>query len=194
MTDKMPASLRMTRDHMNDIPHAQLPDDFSFHLYQPGDELSWLNIWQTSEANTKTHIDSDTFVNTFFADTQSLTERQYYILDPEHKPIATSTAWFGENDKSHFELGRVHWIAIVPAMQGRGLARPLLTKTLQCLQDFGHEKAFLYTDTLRIPAIALYLKYGFRPDIYSHNERNAWQFVQKKLRPDIAGVLDDCLA
>jgi len=37
-----------------------------------------------------------------------------------------------------------------------------------------HDKAYLDTDTRRVAAIALYLKFGFVPDLTPSNARKVW--------------------
>lgn len=58
-------------------------------------------------------------------------------------------------------IRRVHWVAIRPAYQGRGLARPLLFDIGQTLRELGHTRATLTTSHQRALAIALYRKIGF---------------------------------
>ena len=72
-------------------------------------------------------------------------------------------------------------MAIIPSMQGRGLAKPLLTVVCNRLRDLHHQRAYLITGTARIPAIKLYLKFGFVPDIQSEQDAEAWRSIQAKL-------------
>jgi ribosomal protein S18 acetylase RimI-like enzyme len=92
-----------------------------------------------------------------------LAARQKYLLGPGGEPIGTATAWFdAPQSGEEIGVGRVHWVAIVPEFQGRGLAKPLLDSVLQMLRVCGHTRAVLLTDTRRPAAIALYEKFGFR--------------------------------
>jgi ribosomal protein S18 acetylase RimI-like enzyme len=77
-------------------------------------------------------------------------------------------------------IGMIHWVAIEPAYQGRGLAKPLLATALQRLaQD--HQRAFLGTQTTSYRAVGLYLKYGFVPVITTDSDRRAWAIVEALL-------------
>jgi ribosomal protein S18 acetylase RimI-like enzyme len=78
--------------------------------------------------------------------------------------------------------GRVHWVAILPAFQGRGLAKPLLTAVCLRLRELGHTSAYLSTSAARIPALNLYRQFGFAPVIRDEMERAVWQEIELYLR------------
>ena len=69
---------------------------------------------------------------------------------PEHAANGTTTAWYNE-DYRGLPFGRVHWVAIVPEMQGRGLAKPIMSAVCHRLRELGHGRAYLTTTTVRIP-------------------------------------------
>jgi len=73
--------------------------------------------------------------------------------------------------------GRVHWMAMLPEVQGRGLGKALLTAICQRLRELGHERAYLHTSAARLPAIRLYLKFGFEPVIRNDGEAAAWEKI-----------------
>jgi len=80
--------------------------------------------------------------------------------------------------------GRVHWVAIVPEMQGKGLSKPMLSVVLDRLRELGHGRAYLTTNTVRTAAINLYLKFGFAPDIRAPHEVGAWRDVRAQIKPE----------
>ncbi|MFW6039373.1 MAG: GNAT family N-acetyltransferase [bacterium] len=152
----------MFRDDLEAIPQHPLPAGYTFHWYEPGDERHWLAIHRVADIyNT---FSPETFTKQFHGDTDALRQRQCYLLDAQGEPIGTATAWYddaniGEADNQSF--GRVHWVAIVPEAQGRGLARPLLTVILNRLRELDHRRAYLSTQTARSRAIHLYERFGF---------------------------------
>ena len=147
----------MIREHLDDIPDFALPAGYSTRWYQPGDEKSWYRIHTLADKYTK--VTPNLYKKEFGSDTQILAERQCFLLDSKRIIIGTATAWFDEHDEH--SVGRIHWIALVPAEQSKGLAKPLLTVVCNRIKDLGHSKAYLTTQTMRIPAINLYLKFGF---------------------------------
>jgi len=153
------APIVMSRPTLDRIPEHALPQGFSFHWYEPGDESKWVAIHILADKFNE--IGMDLYRKEFGDDETILRERQCFLLDPEGNAIGTATAWHG--DESHgTEWGRVHWVAIVPTMQGRGLAKPLLSTVCERLRSLGHRKAYLVTSTARIPAINLYRSFGFQ--------------------------------
>ena len=66
------------------------------------------------------------------------------------------------------------WLAVRPAHQGQGLARPLLAAVLgRVAQD--HSRCYVLTSSRRTAAIRLYLGFGFRPDLEGPEGRAAWR-------------------
>ena len=130
------------------------PTGFSIRAYQSGDAANWRAIQE--RADPFNSFDDTTFAAWFGHDEDQLRLRQKFLLAPDGEVIGTATAWFDSP-----EIGRVHWVAIVPQFQGRGLARPLLSHIGQTLQDLGHTRAVLTTSLERPVAVALYRKFGF---------------------------------
>jgi len=169
-------SVYMVREHLDDIPQYDLPP-YTIRPYQLGDEVAWMRI--QSEADKYNSITPALFTQQFGSNPKILVERQFFLCDAAGEAIGTATAWF---DTYRGQLyGLVHWVAIVPQQQGRGLAKPLLTAVCNRLRDLQHERAFLITGTARIPAIKLYLKFGFVPDIKSEQDAEAWRTIKQSL-------------
>jgi GNAT superfamily N-acetyltransferase len=172
--------VEMIRESLEDLPQFPVPAPCTLRWYRPGDEAAWLRIHLEADAhNTFT---PRTFEEQFGRDPRVLAERQCYLCDAEGEAIGTTTAWF--HDYRGRPFGRVHWVAIVPAMQGRGLANPLLTAVCNRLRALGHERAYLSSATVRVPALNLYLKFGFLPVVRTEEDLRAWSLVRPWIRPD----------
>lgn len=175
MTANIPVC--MVRQNLDDIPPSQLPAGFTLRPYRPGDETAWLSIHL--EADKYNAIAADTFTEQFGAEAKILAERQFYLCDERGQAIGTATAWF--NTYCGETYGRVHWVAIVPSRQGQGLAKPLLSAVCHRLRELGHQRAYLTTESVRLPAISLYLGYGFVPDMRNEQEAQVWQAIGQQL-------------
>ncbi|MGH2409415.1 MAG: GNAT family N-acetyltransferase, partial [Chloroflexota bacterium] len=93
--------------------------------------------------------------------------------------IGTATAW--EHEFEGMVRGRVSWVAIVPAYQGRKLAKPLLSAVMARLaRSYG--KAYLTTQTTSYPAINLYLSCGFRPHLIHQSCAEGWALMEEALQ------------
>ena len=170
------ASVTMVRSDLQDLPRHAVPDGFAIRPYAPGDELSWVRIQSAADAYNV--IVADLFRAQFGDDTLELGRRLFMLEDAAGTAIGTAAAWFGGARRGP-AVGRVHWVAIHPAHQGRGLAKPLLSRVCHALRALGHESAYLTTSTARVPAIALYLSFGFVPEIAGPHEAAAWAALQR---------------
>ena len=154
------------------------PQGFQLRPYRPGDREHWVAIHQAADVHSK--VQPSTFDWHFGADEQALTERQLYLEDAHRRVVGTSSAWMGEHEYEGW--GRVHWIALLPQLQGQGLGRLLLTATLQRLKDLHHKNAYLWTISSRVPAINMYLSFGFNPKPQDQKQRQAWKALQQHLK------------
>ena len=170
--------IRMIRENLDNIPDLSLPAGYSIRWYQPGDEKAWHRIHVLADKHT--NMTSDLYEKEFGSDTQILNERQCFLADSKGSLIGTATAWFDETGEQ--SVGRIHWVALVPSEQSKGLSKSLLTIACNRLKDLGHSKAYLTTQTVRVPAINLYLKFGFVPAIASELDMQIWRRLRKYLK------------
>jgi GNAT superfamily N-acetyltransferase len=184
----------MVRANLDCVPEFVPPDGFALRWYQPGDETHWLRI--NVAADHYNEITPELFRKQFgtpgegglepastdespggmSSALRNLRDRQCYLLDPGGEVIGTATAWFND-DFEGARWGRVHWVAIVPQYQGQGLSKPLMTAICHRLRELGHDRTYLSTSTARIPAIKLYLRFGFEPMIRTMEDEAIWRQV-----------------
>jgi GNAT superfamily N-acetyltransferase len=152
----------MVRDHLRHIPQFALPAPYTLRWYRPGDAQHWIDIHTL--ADVPFTFGPELFRKEFGFDEQKLAQRQAYVVDDADTPIGTASAWTDDpNTAPQFAgYGRVHWVAILPEHQGKGLSRPLLQAVLERLRDLGHTQAYLDTASHRPIAIHLYERFGFR--------------------------------
>jgi GNAT superfamily N-acetyltransferase len=175
----------MVRKDLERVPEFALPARFSLRWYRPGDEAHWRRIhWLADRDN---EITPALFGQRFGSDSALLARRQCYLLDAGGEAIGTATAWFNDNFEGA-RFGRVHYVAIVPEYQGRGLSRPLMTAICQRLRELGHYRAYLTTAPTRLPAIKLYLRFGFLPLVRSAEEAAAWRGICPQQPEATAGL------
>jgi ribosomal protein S18 acetylase RimI-like enzyme len=170
--------ITMCRDPLVGYPKPPLPEGFSLRLYKPGDKETWVSI--QDEADTLNAITPKLFHDSFGTDETLIAQRQLYLCDSQGTSIGTSTGWSRERNGESW--GRVHWVAIRPEFQGRGLAKPLISATLSIIEQLGHDKVYLSTATPRLPAINLYLSQGFLPERHSEEDIVAWEEVARWIK------------
>src|SRR5436190_1714975 len=167
----------MMRASLEGIPDVPLPEGFSWHWFQPGDENRWVEI-QTA-ADHYNQISRQLFASEF-AEPALLPQRQFYVLASDGRPIGTATAWF--KDLEGKRIGRVHWVAVLPEFQRRGLGKALLSFCCRRLGELGHDRAMLSTSSARLPAIRLYLKFGFEPLKTTPEDDQTWREILAHLK------------
>lgn len=170
----------MINRDLRNAPRFALPNGYRMRFYRDGDITTWLRIQAAAEKPSEPPGE-DTFRDEYGWDHAYLAERIMFLVDPEDRDIGTITAW-NDTEFEHRELGRIHWVAIVPEAQGVGLAKPMLSAACGVLGDHGHREAWLGTDSSRVPAVNLYLQFGFVPYPRDGIERDAWQTLAPQLR------------
>lgn len=168
----------MVRPDLADLPQHELPAGYALRLYRPGDKRSWLRIQRRAERFLD--ITGKTFDANFGDDLPAMEKRSFFLVSPDGRDIGTTTAWYDRNYAGK-AWGRVHWVAIVPEFQGRGLAKPMLSAVMNRMKALGHRRAVLGTQTPRLPAIKVYLDFGFRPDMTTADADRAWRLVRERL-------------
>jgi GNAT superfamily N-acetyltransferase len=186
LTPEPPAEILpvcMARPDLDNLPEFAPPAGWSFRWYRPGDEVHWQRIHRAAEVQLE--ITPGLFRQQFGDEPSRLRERQCYLVQPQGEKVGTATAWFDEDFLGGC-WGRVHWVALVPAFQGQGLGKVLLAAVCRRLRALGHGRAFLRTATGRIPAINLYLRFGFQPLPRNAAEERLWKTLAPRLRYPLA--------
>jgi GNAT superfamily N-acetyltransferase len=175
-------SIWMARPHLNGLPPAEVPAGFRLRRYRPGDADAWVRIHLAADRYNR--IDHGLFAREF-GDEELLADRQLYLVDSRGTPVGTATAWF-DDDVDGSRWGRIHWVAVLPALQGRGLGRLVLAAAMARLRELGHERARLATSTGRVSAVRLYWSFGFRPVVGDAQDAAVWEALRAA-----AGLRDD---
>ncbi len=193
----------MARPTLAGIAPPALPPGYALTPYAPGDERHWVAIHERADRFNGAF--AERFRRAFGAgggagaggapDAARLAARQVYLRDAAGTPVGTATAWddAADRDADGTPAGRVHWVAIVPEHQGRGLAKPLVAWVLARLAALGHRRAVLATSTGRVAAINLYRRFGFVPAVRAGAadaaaDRAVWQALGPHLRPPLAAA------
>lgn len=169
----------MVRRDLQDLPEVPVAPPYALRGYRPGDAATWVQVHR--EAEPHHHVSEDLFFREFGRDEGPLRDRQLFLADETGAAIGTATAWWNDSYRG-LPHGRIHWVAVVPRMQGRGLSKVLVSALCQRFRELGHCRAYLTTETVRLRAIRLYLGFGFVPDIDRDDaaDLRAWQQVRRQ--------------
>ena len=178
-------SVRMIRPHLREIPRAPLPEGFSVRPMRLSEGDLWTDI--VLDAEEWLDLSRDLFEREFGHDKAAVPERCFLLGDADGRAVGTISAWYWREEGGP-DSGLVHWVAVRPAWQGRGLGKAGLAFALERLARW-HGRALLHTSTQRLPAVALYLDFGFRPDLRPEGARAAWGAFRRRLpHPALEGL------
>lgn len=194
MTRSMPdLPVAMWKFDLDDIPNYELDHNYyhTFH-YEPGLEKIWTALQRRADQYNK--IDSSLFFETFNRNETDLCNRILFLATNSEHIIGTAAAWMGawpEHATDNHSMGRIHWVAIDPEYQGKGLSKPLMTQTCQRLKELNHTETYLTTSIVRIPAIKLYLVFGFYPALETREDGQRWRMIKDLLPSPLVGLTAD---
>jgi ribosomal protein S18 acetylase RimI-like enzyme len=171
--------LTMVRDHLDQIPSFGCPAGYTIRTFRPGDDQRWVRVEALAGEFASQEEALREFHEEFDPHASELDDRCFLIEDSQGTVIGTAMAWYG--DFAGEVRGRVHWVGIEPAYQGRGLAKPLLSTVLDRLART-HRAAFLTTQTTSYRAINLYLNFGFLPYLTGAADVEGWRMMEDILR------------
>jgi beta-glucuronidase len=170
--------VHMIRPHLERIPQIAFPEGYAIRPMRPDEGGLWADIERDAEDYFP--ITDRTFANEFSHDLHAVQWRCFIITDRRGVGVGTVSAWYNRDYRGQ-EVGLVHWIAIRPAYQGRGLGKAALSLCLNRLACW-HDRALLGTQTRRIRAIKLYLNFGFVPDLDAPGMVEIWREVAQELK------------
>jgi ribosomal protein S18 acetylase RimI-like enzyme len=125
-------------------------------------------------------VNRQLFEREFGTEEQLISLRQFFVCDPAGREVGTATAWFN-HDLVGPGYGRIHWVAVSPDHQGRGLAKALTTRLCRRFVELGHTRALVTTENFRLNAIGIYRKFGFEPYPRNESERQFWEEYERRL-------------
>jgi len=166
--------LFMRRPTLDGLPPLPvLPTGYTLRAYREGDLGPLASVLRRA-------FDDETWTperaRTALVDAPDV--RQIFAIDWQGTLAATASARL----KSEYPgSGYVHWVAVDPAHQGRGLGYAVSLAVLHAFVDLGCRDAVLKTDDPRLAAIRTYWRLGFRPEHQHETHPARWAEVEAKL-------------
>ncbi|MDT2702125.1 GNAT family N-acetyltransferase [Enterococcus dongliensis] len=134
------------------LPKIQLPEGYCLVFYQPGDEKDWCRIETAVLEFDTEQAAADYFQRSFMPYQEELMRRMLFIENAQGKKVATFTAWWTEENDP-----RLHWLAVLPEEQKKGLAKALAIRVTELLHIYYPDQdLYLSTQTWSHHAVKLY--------------------------------------
>lgn len=161
------------------VPRYDLPAGFRFVPYADGDRDNWIRIELSAKELESREQGLEVWERYYGGHEGELADRMFFVENEAGEKVATATAYydpFGEDDPS---IGYLHWVAVRRDHQGKGLSKPLISRTLERLRELGYEQAKIHTQTTTWLACRIYLDFGFRPTLESaKQDREGWEIAR----------------
>lgn len=97
----------------------------------------------------------------------------YCAYDRDGKMMSTAAACV--DAVKH--IADLHMVSARPECRGLGLGKAVCAECVKYFEDTGCVEAHLSTDDFRKPAIAIYLKLGYRPWLYEDDMPGRWNVI-----------------
>ena len=168
--------LFMKYDDLSNYKNYELPEGFHYEFFKPGDEEEWGRIHIESGEFTSIERGLKHFHDFYDYFIDELDKRCVFIVDSNTgEKVGTATVSLLEEKEYGYDAA-IDWVAIKKDYQGRGLAKPLISKFMDIAKDNGHTSLILHTQTNTWLAAKLYLDYGF--EILNKDEVIGWSILR----------------
>lgn len=174
---------------------AALPAGFRYALYRPGDIDNWAAI-ETSVGEFDGEDAARAYFERVFLPQEDELRKRMCFIEAEGEKVATATAWRFEQDGAFCPA--LHWVAVRPEWQDRGLGRAVVGRALSLCAALDPEKPVcLHTQTWSHKAVGIYQQFGFMLALdgeylgYKNRPQEALAALNGVMRPDRYRILAD---
>lgn len=170
-------------DVMMVLPHlppdepASIPSGYTLRSFVSGDEGSWAALQESTGVYGPT--DWPALFRREFGDDVGLHAARMVVATTANDVVGVAAGWLPGRGAAPGQ-GRIHWVAVHPDHQRRGIGRALVVEALWRLHASDHQSAYLTTGADNLPAIALYRTLGFEPAPRTADESRLWRDILQR--------------
>lgn len=163
------------------MPPVCLPAGYSFVPFRAGDEKAWAQI-EASVLEFDSEIDALLrFQRDYLPFLPELERRCLFLEAGGGQKVGTAMAWWSYTGRRRDPW--IHWVAVRPEHQGKGLGKAMVAKILALATEMeGDRDIYLHTQTWSYKAIQIYQKAGFsitsQPDLYKYPNRDSHKALE----------------
>ena len=174
----------MTRENGKLTKAYPLPEGYCFAAFTPEDEENWIRL-QLEVTHVESYAQGKQIFREEFLQAPEgvpcedcpgypeVLQRTVQIKDSAGHLVGAATLWKGDTFGKVWQ--RVHWVAVHPDHQGKGLAKCLIARMLQLYEELGCDTpVYLTSQTKTYRAVRVYKQMGFAP--YMGEKPVNWPF------------------
>jgi putative NIF3 family GTP cyclohydrolase 1 type 2/GNAT superfamily N-acetyltransferase len=150
--------IRMRRDELSDLPPVTLPEGYTCRPMRANETWAYMEVMQKSHPS---EVGGQAWFDRTFTADKEYDPSYLMIIWKGEIPVAVTGAWHGEVEGERW--GVIHWVGVSNTERNLGLGKAVTLAAMHRLRERGFERATLVTQPWRLPAIATYLRLGFRP-------------------------------
>lgn len=161
------------------LPRFELPEGYRFVFYQEGDREDWISIELSAKELESREQGREVWKRYYGGHEEELKDRMLFVENSAGEKVATATAYYDPFGRDVPSMGYLHWVAVRRDHQGKGLSKPLISRTLARLGELGYRQSKITTQTTTWLACKIYLDFGFRPTPENAMEsRKGWEIIR----------------
>lgn len=176
---RIPYYKLMLEQSLDDIKEKDLPSEYHYENYTPGDKAAWIAIEKSAKEFTSDEAGDAAWSKYFASHEKELGNRMFFVANSSGRKLATASAYFDIYTGDDGETGWLHWVAVHSDAQGKGLSKPLIAHVLAHMKKLGYKRAVIPTQTNTWLACKLYLDLGFIPTKENaQSSRMGWRIIR----------------
>ena len=154
----------------------KIPQGYTVRHIEYCEIADWIEV----ESSLFPQRNNDDFVKEILFGSPCLVSPKNIICsyDENGKMLSSAIACVDPIEKK----GVLHMVEARPEARGKGLGKAVCSECVRIFLTCGIKSASLLTDDFRLPAIAIYLKLGFRPYYYEEGMKERWEKILSELK------------
>jgi mycothiol synthase len=178
------SNLFLSNDDIFHIPESTLPTGYSLidTPLEPSEHEELARVLHSAFGIQHGEWDAPRITKEFLDDPSVKKTWRLAYTSPDGLSSIAGTASIRIIPDKYPASGYMHWVAVDPKHQGRGLAMHLSSAVLREARDVhGFKRCVLETQDTSLPAIATYEKLGFQPVYLDDSHPVRWAVIRENL-------------
>ncbi len=167
------------RNKLKKALRVKIPAGYRLRSFQEGDQPHFYELMVRAGFPDWGNEKQNNLANMFFP---KILPQGWFFVFHKKTGIMTATAMSTHNPRPGFFFGgELSWVGGDPEHGGKGLGLAVCAAVVNRYLKIGYQNIYLLTDDHRLPAIKVYLKLGFLPNLVNSEMEERWKTVCQKL-------------